>query len=246
MAGRVYLVGAGPGAWDLVTVRGLRLLSTADVVVYDRLVSRELLEYARPGAGLVYAGKAPGRHVLSQEEINMLLLEEALRGRTVVRLHGGDPLHYGRGEEECAFLRANRVPCEVVPGVPSTLGASAEYLLPLGSRGYSRVYTVATGTTMEGPLPRERLRAAVRASDTLVLLMASRRLGEAAEAAVEERGPETPVAVVERATMPGSRLIVSTAGRIARDPPRVEPPALVYLGGAVAWRLENLPAPRYY
>ena len=145
--GRVILVGAGPGDSELITVKGLKALKEAAVVVYDRLVSRELLEHVKDGAELVYAGKEPGKHTLTQEEINQILLDRAMQGLTVIRLRGGDPLVYGTGEE-CLYVRSFDIPCEIIPGIPSFVGSSAEYLVLLGSRGYSRVFSVVTGTTM--------------------------------------------------------------------------------------------------
>ena len=246
--GRVVLVGAGPGAPDLITLRGLRALSQADVVVYDRLVDPGLLGYARPGAELVYAGKERGRHAMTQEEINEYITRRALEGAVVVRLKGGDPLTYGRGEEECLHAIRSGVPCEVVPGVPSFLGAAAEYLIPLAGRGFASVVTLATGTLAGGsPLPRRRLDAIHASSDAAVYLMASRLVPAILESAAHVRGPGEAVAIVERATMPGSRVVLGTAGELASNPPAVEPPALVFVGGGARWRLENLGASaRYY
>jgi len=242
--GRVYIVGAGPGDPELITVKGLRLLRSADAVVYDRLVPGELLGEAKRGARLVYAGKAPGRHAMSQDEINRLLEGLAREGLVVVRLHGGDPLTFGRGEEECAYLLSRGIPCEVVPGIPSYVAASAEHLLPLGSRGYSRVYTVATGTLAGGtPLPRERLEAAMRASDSLVVLMAASRAAEILGLAAETLGPQAPAAIVESASTPKSKLTLGPAGELAATA-KPRPPALIYIGGAVRWRLDTLPTGR--
>src|SRR5690606_21483398 len=118
---KAYLVGAGPGRADLITVRGLHLLRAADVVIYDRLIAQELLDETRPGAECIFVGKASGRHTLRQEEINDLLIARVRRGKQVVRLKGGDPFVFGRGGEEAAALAAAGLPFEIVPGVSAAI-----------------------------------------------------------------------------------------------------------------------------
>lgn len=239
--GRVILVGAGPGDPELITVKGLKALREADVIVYDRLVSQELLKHASRDAELIYAGKAPGRHTLSQEEINEILVDRASRGYTVVRLKGGDPLTYGRGEEECLHVTLHGIPCTVVPGVPSYTGASAEYLIPLGARGYSRAFTVATGTIAgDKPLDVEKTARIIEASDTVVFLMAARRARSILELAVKVRGPGDYAAVVEKATLPGSNAVIGRIGDLLSRGIELAPPAILYIGGGVRWRAEKL------
>ncbi len=238
--GRIVLVGAGPGAPDLITIRGAKWLARADVVVYDRLVDESLLSLAPRSARLVYAGKAPGRHAMSQEEINSLLVDEAQHGKTVVRLKGGDPLFYGRGEEECAYALARGVPCEVVPGVPSPFGAAAEHLIPLAGRGYSSTVAFAPGRLAGGrPLPREKIHSLLSAADTLVVLMGASRAREILEAAAEARGPGEAAVIVERATLPGSRILAGSIESLLGEAARVSPPAIIVVGGAARWRIDH-------
>jgi len=149
--GRVYLVGAGPGDPKLITWRGLELLKTADAIVYDRLVSLKLLELVKPDAQIIFAGKSPGCHAMSQQEISDLLIEKASSGlRTVVRLKGGDPFVFGRGGEEAEALAVAGIPFEVVPGVTSAVAAPAYAGIPVTHRGYASSLAIITGN--EDPL----------------------------------------------------------------------------------------------
>lgn len=231
--GRVVLVGAGPGDPELITLRGLRELRSADVVVYDRLVDERLLDEAPSHAERIYAGKEPGRHSLSQDEINSILVDRAGRGLKVVRLKGGDPLTYGRGEEECLYVASHGIPCTIVPGVPSFTAAAARAMAPLGSRLGSSVFTVATGTRAGGAVNTAAARS-LEYSDTLVLLMATRGLEEIAAEAARVRGWEAPAIAVVDATMPSERIIrTSLQGLVeAVREGTVRNPAVVIIGGA--------------
>ncbi len=199
--GRVVIVGAGPGDPELITVKGLKYLMQADVVVYDRLVPAELLELAPPGAERIYVGKEPGRHTMTQQEINELLVRKALEGKLVVRLKGGDPFIFGRGEEECMYAVSRGVECEVVPGVPSFVGASASACIPLTSRGVSSSFAVVTGREAEGKQSRSvRLEAVARSVDTVVVLMGAARSYEILDRIGSVVGYSKPAAVVIWAT----------------------------------------------
>ena len=232
--GVVHIVGAGPGDPGLVTLRALELVRRADAIVYDRLAPRSLLAEARPGARLIYAGKAPGRHALTQEEINGLLASLALEGLEVVRLHGGDPLTYGRGEEECLHLASRGIPCDVTPGVPSFTAAAAAAMAPLAARGYSSSFAVTTAIRAGGaPVEEARLEALARAADSLAVLMGARSLPRIA-GVLSRLDPRTPLVVVERLGLEGERIIDSTAGE-ARGI-EAEPPAVIIAGGAASFR----------
>jgi len=244
--GRVYIVGAGPGDPELLTLKAVRLLREADVVVYDRLIPEEALSYAKPGAELVYAGKQPGRHALTQEEINRLLLEKACQGKTVVRLHGGDPYVFGRGEEECMYLLSRGVSCEVVPGISSVTAGPAYAGIPVTSRGVASSFAAATGREAPGKERRHvyygRLMKAV---DTLVVVMGVGSLEAIVREMLEEGVPPSlPVAIVEKASTPRQRVVVGTLGDIVEKARRagVEPPAVIVFGEVVRlrdrlWRL---------
>lgn len=230
----VYLVGAGPGDPDLMTVRGLKLLRRAEVVIYDRLVSPELLAEAPDEAELIYAGKEPGRHSCPQEEIHDLLIRHARQGKIVVRLKGGDPFLFGRGAEEALACAAAGVPCEVVPGVTSALSVPALAGIPVTHRGVAASFQVVTGHC-DG---RDRVdwQAAARV-DTLVILMGHARLSEIAERLVRSgRAPSTPAAAISRGSLPGERVVTAPLEEIAERAAGLPSPVLVVVGEVVRLR----------
>ncbi len=217
-AGMVYLVGAGPGDPQLITVRGRRLLSRADVVIHDRLVNRALLRMTRAGAELVNVGKSPGRKCVTQEQIHRLLIEHARRGRRVVRLKGGDPFVFGRGFEELTACREAGVPCVVVPGVSSALAGPAAVGIPVTDRNSARsfgVFTAATATMEDEGAPRLDYEALARL-DTVVVMMGGERLADVARRLIEAgRDPATPAACIQSATTSRERVTVATLETIA-------------------------------
>jgi len=203
-AGRVTLVGAGPGDPELITLRGVRALQRADVVLYDRLVAREILEHARPDAELVYVGKRCGGQSVPQEEINRLLVEHARSGRAVVRLKNGDPFVFGRGGEELEALEAAGIPFEVVPGITAALAAGAYCGVPLTLRGQSSSVTLITAH--EDPRKGHSdvdWAALARSGSTLVLYMAMAHLEDVVSKLMASGVPEDmPAAIITRATLP--------------------------------------------
>lgn len=249
MTGWVAIVGGGPGDPGLITVRGLQLVRIADVIVYDRLAPKEILAEAKPGAELVYAGKERGRHHMTQDEINRLLAEKASEGKIVVRLKGGDPFTFGRGEEECAYLIERGIPCTVVPGIPSYVGAAAYAGIPLAGRWYASSFAVVTGTQAQGSPGRADIHAIASAVDAIVVLMAAHRVGEVLREIARARGLETPAAIVVSATTASQKVYTGPAGELAERYPSVEPPALVIAGPQVEWREKywlRRRAPPYY
>ena len=238
-SGMVSLVGAGPGDPELITARGLRLLQSADVVVYDRLVDRRLLEQARPDAELVDAGKGRGHRRMEQGEINDLLVKLGSEGKRVVRLKGGDPFLFGRGGEEALALVEGGVPFEVVPGVTSALAAPAYAGIPVTHRGISSSLAVVTGSE-EPSRGKSRVdwRSLSRA-DTLVVLMGLEGLAGVTEALLEAgRPPETPVALVQWGTEPHQRTVTGSLADIlerAREA-ELQPPVLTVVGEVVGLR----------
>jgi uroporphyrin-III C-methyltransferase len=236
VSGIVYLVGAGPGDPELITVKGWRCLQRADVVVYDRLANPELLAEAPPHARRVYAGKAPGRPALRQEEINALLVRHARAGRIVVRLKGGDPFVFGRGGEEALACASAGIPCEVVPGVTSPVAVPAHAGIPLTHREVAGCFAVVTGHCVA----EDRMDwGALAKIDTLVVLMGMERLTEIAALLLRHgRAVETPAAVIERGTLPGERVVVSTLGEIAQEAGAagLNAPATVVIGEVVRLR----------
>jgi len=233
----VSFVGAGPGDPELITLKALRRLREADVVIHDRLVPRELLEEAGPGAEIIDAGKAPGRHCLGQAEINRLLVDRARRRGRVVRLKGGDPGIFGRLAEEIAAVRAAGVRFEIVPGVSAALAAAACVGVPLTERGRASTMVFATGADRHGTLPALDWTLLAQSEGTLVFYMAVATLG-AITANLTERGRDArePAVVVERVGGPGERIVAGRLGDIAERACRagVESPALLMIGPTLA------------
>jgi uroporphyrinogen III methyltransferase/synthase len=221
----VYLVGAGPGDPGLITVRGLELVRTCEAVVYDRLVSPELVADAPPGAIRI------GRERLSQAEVDELLVRFGLRGLEVVRLKGGDPFVFGRGGEEALALAAAGVPFEVVPGVSSLSAVPAAAGIPVTHRGVSSQVTMVSGhDERELDLP-----ALARAPGTLVFFMGLGSLAAIAAGLLRHGKPaDTPAAVVASGTTPDQRVVVAPLAEIARAAGSLDPPALVVVGDVVA------------
>ena len=231
---RVSLVGAGPGDPELLTLKAARRLAEADVVVYDRLVSAEVLAAVPPGTARIYVGKASGRHTLPQAEINALMVRLARAGRRVVRLKGGDPLVFGRGSEEAAHLAACGVPVEVVPGITAASGCAASLGVPLTHRGLAGGVRFVTGHCREGGEPDW---AALADPDTtLVFYMALATLPSIA-AALLAGGltPETPALAVANATRADERHLRTTLARLAEDVAAagLTPPTLLIVGRVV-------------
>src|SRR5438034_1704766 len=237
--GVVYLVGAGPGDPGLITARGLEILRSADVLVYDRLVAPSLVAEAPPGAECVFVGKRP--HGVTgdraQDEINALLVDRARRGLTVVRLKGGDPFVFGRGAEECEALHAAGVPFHVVPGVTSAVAVPAAAGIPVTHRRLASAFAVITGHECDGvsSLDWESLARV----PTLVVLMGLSALPEiTARLLAHGADPDTPTAVIASGTLPAQRTVVATlatlADRIAEE--GLEPPATVVIGEVVRVR----------
>jgi uroporphyrin-III C-methyltransferase len=223
----VYLVGAGPGDPELITVKGLRLLASAEVVVHDRLVAPALVDQAPPNAERIDVGKRPG-HPYPQEEINGLLVDRGSRGLRVVRLKGGDPYVFGRGGEEVAALREAGVPHEVVPGLSAAIAAPAAAGVPVTLRNEALSFTVVTGH--EHPdSDAVDWDALARTGGTLVILMGATRAGAIAER-LRRAGlaPDTPVAVVHAATLPGEQTTATTLGELGRH--ELRPPCTIVVG----------------
>ncbi len=231
--GKVYLVGAGPGDPELLTLKAVKVISEADVILYDRLVSEEVLNYAKPDCKLVYVGKEDGKHTLPQEEINKLLVYYAGVYEKVIRLKGGDPFVFGRGGEEALYLKEHGVPYEIVPGVSSIYAVPAYAGIPLTFRGVASSFAVVTGHECTGKEKRIDWRS-FKGIDTLVVLMGVRNRQRIARELLEAgRSPEEPVAFVERGTTSEQRVVLSTLKEVASSPPEVKPPAVMVVGEVV-------------
>jgi uroporphyrin-III C-methyltransferase len=233
---KVYLLGAGPGDPDLLTVKAQRILREADVVLYDRLVSAEVLSVASSDAELIYVGKHEGEQESTQKLILDLMVDHARRGRRVVRLKGGDGCVFGRAGEEWLALTRAGIDVEVVPGVSSALAAPTLAGIPLTFRNVSRGFAVVTGHCAGSTPVDWRDWARI---DTLVILMGVKNRTAIASALIDagRRGDE-PAAFVERASTAGQRVIETTLGEVARGAVEVEAPAVFVIGAVAALRAE--------
>ncbi|MDR2689111.1 MAG: uroporphyrinogen-III C-methyltransferase [Azoarcus sp.] len=242
LPGRVYLVGAGPGDPDLLTLRGARLIAGADAVLYDNLVSAEIVALAPAHAERFYVGKKAASHTLPQEEIGHLLIELARAGRRVIRLKGGDPLIFGRGGEEIEALSAAGIVATVVPGITAASGIAASVGFPLTHRDHAQTVVFATGHRKTG---EEILDldwpALARPGQTLVIYMGLTRLAEICRQLIIHGLPATtPAAVIERGTTPRQRIVTANLDELAQKVAEasLRPPALTVVGG-VTGRIGN-------
>jgi uroporphyrin-III C-methyltransferase/precorrin-2 dehydrogenase/sirohydrochlorin ferrochelatase len=234
-AGSVALVGAGPGDPDLLTLRALRTLQDADVVLHDALIDERMLDYVRRDARRIDVGKRKGRHSHSQDTINQLLLDEARKGNRVVRLKGGDPFIFGRGGEEMAYLRARGIEVEVVPGITAAAGAAAAAGIPLTHRGLASAVTFITGHG-QASSPDLDWAALATGGQTLVLYMGVSTIREVSEKLITHgMAPSMPVAVIENATLPHQRILRSRLDQLAETcaVENVRAPALILIGEVV-------------
>ncbi len=248
-AGRVYLVGAGPGDPGLLTLKGKWCLAASDVVIYDALVAKALLEHTRPGAMVIYAGKREGHHSRPQEEINALLVQYARAGLTVTRLKGGDPFVFGRGGEEALALHEAAIPFEVVPGVSAGIAVPAYAGIPVTHRDLAAAVTFVTGhERTDKDVSAVRWDNLGPGHGTLVFFMGLRNLPEiVAKLTLNGRAPDTPAAVIEWGTTAHQRTVTGTLADIAEQvrAAGLEPPTLVVVGEVVTLqkRLRWFPEP---
>lgn len=238
--GRVFLVGAGPGDPDLLTLRAARLVMNAVLIVHDGLVDPAILAMARPSARLVSVAKARSRHTMKQDAINALLVREALAGNDVVRLKGGDPFVFGRGGEEAEACRAAGVPVEVVPGISSALGAAAAAQIPLTHRDHASIVSFVAGqcrSESKGGLTDQDWSGLAGKGRTLVIFMGLATAAQITEKLIADGlTPDVPVAVIEKATRSDMRVLRASLAGLADlvERERVASPALIVIGAVTA------------
>ncbi|CAM3996042.1 uroporphyrinogen-III C-methyltransferase [Lederbergia lenta] len=241
MMGTVYIVGAGPGDVDLITVKGVKCIQKADIILYDRLINKELLEYAKPGAELIYSGKLPGFHAKKQETINHLLVKHAQKGKIVTRLKGGDPFVFGRGGEEAQVLAEHGISFEIVPGITSGIAAPAYAGIPVTHRDYSSSFAVVTGHMKAGKDDTIRWKNLAQGVDTLAIYMGVGNLPYICEQLINGgRAGNTPVALVHWGTTERQQTVTGTLTTIVEIAKKseIKNPSMIIVGEVVKLRKE--------
>ncbi len=229
----VYLTGAGPGAKDLLTIKALRVIQNADVIIYDRLANPDILKEAKDGCEFIYVGKADSNHTIPQEEINELIYQSALKYDEVVRLKGGDPLVFGRGGEEALYLKQRGIKFEFIPGVTSAIAVPEYAGIPVTHRGITVSFRVVTGheaTKEKSQIPWENYKS----DDTIIFLMGLHRLEFIVEKLLEIGKPNNfPIAVISRGTWEDEQTVIGTLDNIAQKAKNLPTPALIVVGKVV-------------
>lgn len=232
---KVSLIGAGPGSKDLITVRGLGVLKTADVILYDALVSKELLAEVSPTIPKIYVGKRCSQHSFTQDDINILIVENAYRYGHVVRLKGGDPFVFGRAHEEIEYVESFGIPVTVVPGISSALAVPSSQGIPMTRRGVSSSFWVMTATKRDGSFSDD-LKYASQSSTTMVILMGVRKLEAIVLEVSKYRGSYTPIALIQNGTKKNESCTISTLQGMQEaslDIDRTKP-GIIVIGNVVA------------
>jgi uroporphyrin-III C-methyltransferase len=237
MSGKAFLIGAGPGRADLITVRGLNLLRQAEVVIYDRLIARELLSEIPAASERIYVGKKTGLHTISQEAITQLIVDHVKAGKQVVRLKGGDPFVFGRGGEEALALKKEGLEFEIVPGVSSAIAAPAYAGIPVTHRGISNAFAVVTGHEADTAKEGHPDWPTLAKIPTLIILMGLESAGSIVQALMlAGRDAETPCAAVEQGTTDQQRVFRTTLGSLPREieNKNFSPPVVIIIGEVVS------------
>lgn len=236
---KVYIVGAGPGDVELLTVKALRVIREADVILYDRLINEDILNEARANAELVFCGKLPGKHAMIQEHIHAQLVEYALRGKVVVRLKGGDPFVFGRGAEEAEVVAAANIPFEIIPGITSGIAAAAYAGIPVTHRDYGSSFAIVTGHMKEGKDDSIKWESLATGIDTVAIYMGVQNLPYIVkQLTTHGRAVDTPVALIHWGTYDKQRTVTGTLENIERivEEERIANPSIILVGEVVKLR----------
>lgn len=235
--GKVYLVGAGPGDPDLLTIKGMKAIQAADVILYDRLVNKEILALAEPGTKFFYCGKDPNKYSLPQEETNRMLVSLAKKGHVITRLKGGDPFVFGRGGEEAEILAQHQIPFEIVPGITSGIAAPAYAGIPVTHRDYSSSVAFVTAVNKPGMSKDAYWQHLAHGPETLCVYMGVKRLPEICELLMTHgKAKETPVALVHLGTTNAQQTVVGTLDNIVEHASNIKNPAMIVIGDVVQMR----------
>ena len=232
---KVILVGAGPGDVDLITVKGLNAIKNADVIFYDALVSKELLRYAKSTTKCIYVGKRFNSHKHSQDDINRMLVDNALLFGTVVRLKGGDPFVFGRGIEEAIFVEKQGIETEIIPGISSALAVPGNQGIPMTKRGVNEGFWVMTGTTSNGDISKD-IALGAQSTATLVVLMGIRNFPLIINEIKKYRHKYTPFAIIQNGTLPNEKIVIDTINNYKNVIDKIDysSPGIIVIGDVVA------------
>ncbi len=235
--GKVYLTGAGPGDIELMTVKALRVVQEADVIIYDRLANPDILEEAKDGCEFVYVGKEDGRHIMPQDEINEVIYQNALKHEKVVRLKGGDPFVFGRGGEEALYLQERNIKFDIIPGITSAISAPAYAGIPVTHRGVAVSFRVVTGHESPNKKVSQIPWDNFKTDDTIVFLMGLHNLAKISEKLMQiGKSADYPVAVISRGTSKEQSVVVGTLETIVEKAKDIPTPALIVVGKVVLLR----------
>ncbi len=231
---KLILIGAGPGDPELITIKAIRRLKQADVILYDALANEDLLQYAAAGCITQFVGKRYGCHALSQEEINTLIVEYSQKYKTIVRLKGGDPFVFGRAQEEIETARNAGMEVELVPGISSALAVPATQMIPLTCRGINESFWVTTGTTRSGEISAD-IKLAAQSSATVIILMAMSKLEAIMDIFSSYGKADTPVAIIQNGTTKEEKMIIGTVKNIffKAEHAKMSNPAIIVVGEVV-------------
>jgi uroporphyrin-III C-methyltransferase len=231
---KLTLVGAGPGDPDLITVKAIQALGKADIILYDALVNKKILQYAAASVKKIFVGKRSGKHSLKQEQINNLIVDLAFTYGNVVRLKGGDPFVFGRGYEELEYANSFNIETEVIPGISSSVGVPGLAGIPVTHRGLSESFWIITGTTRTGELSKD-IKLASQSNATVVILMGVNKLSEIVQVYKDQGKGNIPIALIQNGTLPDERVAVGTITSIEETvkDKLIGSPAVIVVGEVV-------------
>ena len=244
---KITLVGAGPGDAELITIKGMKALQTADVVLYDALANEELLSFAPETAHKVYVGKRSGDHSYSQDAVNKLMIDYAINYGHVVRLKGGDPFVFGRGYEELDFAASYSIPTVVIPGISSSIGVPGLQQIPVTHRGLSESFWVVTATTANQEISKD-LYDAARSKATVIVLMGLHKLAEIAEIFKAEGKHRLPVALIQSGSTTNEKVVIGVVNTIVElaEENKIKAPAMMVFGDVVSLHPKFSPIREFY
>lgn len=237
---KLILIGAGPGDPELISLKGIKALQNANVVLYDALVHTDLLDYAKD-AEKIYVGKRSGEHYASQDETNKLIVEKLKTNKIVVRLKGGDPFIFGRGQDEIDFVKShfNNIEIEVIPGITSAIGIPSLHQIPLTKRGNNESVWIVTGTTAKCELSKD-IELAAQSTATVVVLMGMNQLEKIVEVFKQFRGENLPIAIIQNGSLETEKKVVGTLSTIKKlvEIENIKSPAIIVIGDVVSSNIQ--------